>query len=306
MSEKPQRRRATKPLIEHAFALARELEATTLLVEADPLRGVKTVQNTRDEERVVWLVRGDRDPPLEMGKRDRLVRMPELGLTRLSRRHLGLFLAVIQGHVEQDERVVLLMGSRGSRSLDTLTIAEPPDELRWLHSGRWPSSKEPVALQTLARVIELALRFSSEGREGRAIGTLFVVGSQERLARHMRQLILNPMRGHLRRERNIQRPELTETLRELSALDGAFVISSRGVVETAGTYVDARAKNVRLQPGQGSRHAAAAAITSVAPAVAVVLSESSGTVTVFHDGQMVLQLETAQRSGQRSRATSKD
>ena len=51
---------------------------------------------------------------------------------------------------------------------------------------------------------------------------------------------------------------------------------------------------MRLQPGHGSRHAGVAAITSVAPAVAVALSESSGTVTVFHDGQPVLELEAAQ------------
>lgn len=302
MAERAQRKRATRPLIEHAFQLARELEASTLLVEADPLRGGRTIQSVREEERVVWLVRGEREPPVELGRRDRLVRMPELALTRLSRRHLGLFLSVIHGHVEQDERVVLLMGSRGSRSLDTLTVADPPEELRWLRSGRWPSKSEPAALHTLARVIDLCLRFSSEGREGRSIGTLFVLGSQERLSRHLRQLILNPMRGHLRRERNIQRPELTETLRELSALDGAFVVSPRGVVESAGTYVDARAKNVRLKPGAGSRHAAAAAITSVAPATAVVLSESSGTVTVFHEGLPVLELETAQRARQRPRA----
>ena len=199
-------------------------------------------------------------------------------------------------------RLLLLMGSRGSTTLDTLTVADPPEELAWLKRGRWPGKREPAALQTLARILDLALRFSAEGREGRSIGTLFVLGPPERMGRHLRQLILNPMRGHLRRERNIQRPELTETLRELSALDGAFVVSPRGVVESAGTYVDARAKNVRLKPGAGSRHAAGAAISSVAPAVAVVLSESSGSVTVFHEGVAVLELETAQRARQRPRA----
>jgi DNA integrity scanning protein DisA with diadenylate cyclase activity len=46
-----------------------------------------------------------------------------------------------------------------------------------------------------------------------------------------------------------------------------------------------------LREGLGARHASAAAITAATPAVAVVVSESSGDVTVFHRGQAILELE---------------
>ena len=45
---------------------------------------------------------------------------------------------------------------------------------------------------------------------------------------------------------------------------------------------------MRVERGLGARHAAAAAITTVTDAAAVVLSESSGSVTVFHRGAPIL------------------
>ncbi len=46
--------------------------------------------------------------------------------------------------------------------------------------------------------------------------------------------------------------------------------------------------------GLGTRHTAAAAITAASEAIAVVISESSGTVTVFHEGKEILKLEKTQ------------
>jgi DNA integrity scanning protein DisA with diadenylate cyclase activity len=129
------------------------------------------------------------------------------------------------------------------------------------------------------------------------MGTIFVVGDTDDLAPHVRQLILNPCEGHARKQRNIHNPQFVETLREFAAMDGAFIVSNKGVVESAGTYLDAPTSSHKLAPGLGARHAAAAAITACVTATAVVLSESSGTVTVFHDGRSILELERPQPSG---------
>lgn len=84
------------------------------------------------------------------------------------------------------------------------------------------------------------------------------------------------------------------TLRELAAIDGAFIVNRRGVVGSAGTYLDAQIGKGRLSPGLGARHAAALAITTVTNSTAVVISASSGTVLVYDDGQPILELEWAQ------------
>jgi len=41
----------------------------------------------------------------------------------------------------------------------------------------------------------------------------------------------------------------------------------------------------------GSRHIAAAGITSITLAIAIVLSESSGTVSVFKNGRILVSIE---------------
>ena len=118
-----------------------------------------------------------------------------------------------------------------------------------------------------------------------------MLGKAPELAPYLRQLILNPCKGHAPKLRSIHTPDFAVSLREFRALDGAIIVSERGVVTSVGTYLDAPIKNLRLRPGLGARHAAAAAITKATDAIAFAISESSGTVTLFATGRTVLELE---------------
>jgi DNA integrity scanning protein DisA with diadenylate cyclase activity len=83
---------------------------------------------------------------------------------------------------------------------------------------------------------------------------------------------------------------LKETIKELSKLDGAFVIRGNGVIVSAGTYLRTRVPPAELPSGLGARHTAAAAITVVSRAVAVVLSESTRRVSIFKSGERIMVL----------------
>jgi DNA integrity scanning protein DisA with diadenylate cyclase activity len=207
---------------------------------------------------------------------------------------MGFFLAVLEKSVNLDESVLCLTGVAGSERIDTILIANPRRDFPWLPDGDPKGDVHFAAPREVARVIEIALRFAAEGREGRPIGTIFVIGDGDDLAPCVRQLVLNPCEGHANERRNIHNPQFLETLREFAAMDGAFIVSNKGVVESAGTYLDAPGFSHKLAPGLGARHTAAAAITASTPATSVVVSESSGTVTVFHDGQTILELEKPQ------------
>jgi DNA integrity scanning protein DisA with diadenylate cyclase activity len=224
----------------------------------------------------------------------------------MSQLNLALFLAVLNNQAELDETIVCLSGTAGGGHLDMLHITTPGR-----HLPRFRKHDVPfVATRDFARVVEIALRFAVEGREGAPIGTIFVLGDVEELSPYLRQLVLNPCKGHLKKERNIHNPELLETLREFSAMDGAFIITKGGTVESAGTYLDAPVRKAKLRAGLGARHAAALAITAQTEATAVVLSSSSGDVTVFHEGKPILELErplsespeSALREGRKPRA----
>ena len=170
--------------------------------------------------------------------------MPDVILNRLSQLNLALFLAALNRHVGSDERVLGLSGVTGSQRLDTLVIAKPERDYPWLRHHK----SERAVTRHLARLLEIALRFAREGREGSPIGAIFVLGDRSILSPHLRQLILNPLQGHPQAARSIHNPDFLETLRELAAMDGAFVINRRGVVDSAGTYLSAPVGQGRLSP----------------------------------------------------------
>jgi diadenylate cyclase len=151
------------------------------------------------------------------------------------------------------------------------------------------SERRGVNNRTLRRVVNLAVEIAREGREGRKIGTLFVVGDSEKVLRHSRPMILDPLYGHPEESKRINDPNLRETLKELAQLDGAFVVSDEGVVVSAARYIDAVSNHLELPLGLGSRHVAAASVSSRTDAVAVAVSESS-TVRMFDDGELVAEI----------------
>ncbi len=78
-------------------------------------------------------------------------------------------------------------------------------------------------------------------------------------------------------------------------MDGAIIVAGDGTVEAAAQYVDASAADIMLSKGLGARHWAAAAISRATKAVAVAVSESSGTVRIFQNGEVVLRIEPFRR-----------
>jgi DNA integrity scanning protein DisA with diadenylate cyclase activity len=222
---------------------------------------------------------------------DLVVSIPKANLTRMSQINIGLYAAILRDAVELTEQVICLSGIAGSGRLDLLLVTRPNRDFPWLRQEDIDCTRNLVAPREFGRLLELALRFAAEGREGKPIGTVFVLGDIEQLQDHLRQLILNPCKGHARRLRSIHNPDAVESLREFCALDGAIIVDRSGIVESAGTYLDAPGKNLRLRKGLGARHTAAAAITRATDAVSLVISESSGTVTLFDNGKQVLELE---------------
>jgi diadenylate cyclase len=163
----------------------------------------------------------------------------------------------------------------------TTRLADPLDEVC--------SERRGVNTRTLRRVVQIAVEIAREGREGRKIGTLFVVGDSEEVIRHSRPLILDPLAGHPHEKKRLDDPDTRETLKELAQLDGAFIVSDEGVVLSAARYLDAVSDSLDVPLGLGSRHVAAASISKQTAAVAVAVSESS-VVRMFDDGELVSEI----------------
>lgn len=142
---------------------------------------------------------------------------------------------------------------------------------------------------TLEKVLALSIEIAREGREGRRVGTLFVISDSAEVLRHSKPLILDPLFGHPDSKKRIDEPNMRETIKELAQLDGAFIVSDDGICLSACRYIDASAEGIELPMGLGSRHVAAASITKSTKAVAVVISESS-MVRVFYNGEIISEI----------------
>ena len=151
------------------------------------------------------------------------------------------------------------------------------------------SEKRQVNSRVLKQTISLAVEIAREGREGRKIGTLFVIGDSGEVMRRSKPLILDPLQGHADEDKQIEDPDTRETIKELAQLDGAFLVSNAGVVLSAARYIDAASDNLDLPLGLGSRHMAGASISQQTSAVSVVVSESS-MVRMFDDGELVSEI----------------
>jgi diadenylate cyclase len=140
--------------------------------------------------------------------------------------------------------------------------------------------------QTLEEVIQLAVELAREGREGRKIGTLFVIGDVENVLEQSRSLLLDPLYGHPSDALHVTRPEVRETIKEFAQLDGAFVLGDDGTFVSAGRFIDVDVSaSDNFLPGLGTRHAAAASVSRTTGAISVAVSQSS-VVRVFSGGRL--------------------
>jgi len=144
-----------------------------------------------------------------------------------------------------------------------------------------------VSPDVLGAVIRVAMEIAREGREGKSVGTSFIVGDSGTVLNHSRQFVLNPFHGHLETERQITDDGLHGNIKEFAQLDGAFIVTGTGVVEAAGRYITVDMSQVHIPGGFGSSHSSTAGITGVSKSIGIVVSQSGGMITLFRDGKIL-------------------
>jgi diadenylate cyclase len=192
---------------------------------------------------------------------------------------LGAFL---DGSVLGTDRVLCVVSNVDA--LDVLLFFDVEKDIELTHLSE--ELRERVDMAVLERLLRLASEIAREGREGKPVGSLFIIGDSENVLQHSRQVVINPFEGHPETARNFMDDSLWETMKEFSLVDGAFVIREDGIILAAGRYVE-QDKTVNLASGLGGRHLAAASATKLTKAIAVAIS-SGGAIRVFRDGRVVM------------------
>ncbi|MEK6239752.1 MAG: DNA integrity scanning protein DisA nucleotide-binding domain protein, partial [Planctomycetales bacterium] len=193
-------------------------------------------------------------------------------------------------------RIIAMYSGFEADVLDSISDINLGEHLERLTSQDLRQLETQVPREILKLVMELAVEIGREGREGKAVGTMFVIGDHRKVLKHCKPQGFDAVKGYTRKERSLYDRKVREGVKEIAQLDGAFIVNVDGTVEGSCLYVDASAEGVSpLSAGLGARHWAAASVSRATKAIAVSVSESSGSVRIFQDGKSVLQIEPFRR-----------
>ncbi len=278
-------------ILESACAIANEIQAKALLIYADVIQDYPIPSGMLEKTDIILVTQHGRqdEPSAEITS---ILSLPPIPLTRMAQIKLALIMSLAEGYVAAGDKIVCLTGIPDFASLDCIVVVDIGKEHELLTSSHVTEIAQHIPSAVFEAILNLAVELASQGREGKPVGTTFVIGDCEKVMQFSRQTIFNPFQGYPEEERHLLNPHLRETLKEFSVLDGAFVIREDGVVMSAGRHLNAAlSSSVELPQGLGSRHVAAAGITSVTAAVAIVISESTGDVRIFKDGDTFMEIE---------------
>ena len=217
------------------------------------------------------------------------------------RMNAALLKAVTDDLLQPGAHIVALYNGIASSDADA---PEPVDSLSVIHLGehleRMTSQDlrilgDAAPIDVLRAVVDLATEIGREGREGQPIGTVLVVGDTRKVLSLSHFQNFNPFRGYSRAERDVRKRDVREQIKEIAKLDGAVLIGRDGIAEAACLHLGARGDGVTMRKGFGSRHMAAAGISKQTSAIAFAVSQSSGSVRVFQNGEEVLHIEPLAR-----------
>jgi hypothetical protein len=282
-------------IIENTLHLARETKSDGIFLFLNTLESCRWFVKSGLAERanIVLVIPKELKlkDTLQTTKNIKIIRSWSGNQTRFSRIKYAFLHGVLDRIIQTDSRVVCVLGPWGKNHLDTIAIHDL--SLSW--AEEFPFDPKSImhneAFTTVLAVVDVALDIGALGREGKPVGTIFIIGDTENVITRSHQAVFNPFKGYPKRERLITRSEVVESIKELAKLDGAFIISEIGMLMAAGRHLDARSILTKQLRGMGSRHRAAAGITRSTSAVAIVVSESTGRVTIFEKGRIISSLE---------------
>jgi diadenylate cyclase len=274
-----------------ALVLTGRSDVDRLLLVSDHPLSPAEIRGRPIKKKLVYAVTAEGLANQLRAKKYLAVIIPPYDYTRIEKIKVAVVAAQAASLVRNGDTVLALTGPGDDRVMDTLVKVDigsedPEEKLRVDALGLPPE----FSSQVVESLIHTAMEIGAEGYEGHAVGTIMVIGDSTAVMEKSRQLNLNPFQGISEAERNALDPPIRDAVKTFAALDGAFIIREDGVVLSAGRYLLSMSRDVKLPMGLGARHSAAASISAESKGIAITVSQTTGTVRVFKEGDIVLEL----------------
>ena len=274
-------------ILKEAAKIARGSRCSSVVVFGDTFGGGIEIGDFFKGFKTVLIAHGSSEATQMQNGIDAVLPIRAYNQQRFSQLRSAVLIGLARGIFKSTDRICCIGGTPQSNQFDSIRVVDIDREFRSLLVDRADVLPSNVLPEVVERVLGIATELAVEGREGHSVGCLFTLGNSEQINQYTKPLILNPFHGYNEEDRNILNPFMDETVKELSSIDGAFIIRGDGVLLSAGTLIHAPDYDHHLPSGYGSRHAAAASITSVADCLCVVVSGSTGQVSLFRKGEML-------------------
>lgn len=283
------------PMIAAAVEIARSVSAQALIAYVNAIEDLELLQKSLDPETKLILVCQDEQ---EMQQAESIsadvLSVPAFDLTRMGQVKMATLIAFSQQLLKPSDVFVFLTGVVG-HGIDTVMTMRVGQEYELFHSVGQPKLTEHIRRPVFERVLRLALELAHEGREGKPVGAIFVLGDHKDVDKYYAEGRINPFKGYAEKERNILDEMIGESVKEIAKLDGAFIIKGNGVIVEACAVIRAAMTGESQPQGWGARQIAAAAITGCTKSIAITLSQSTGAVRIWRRGALITEIERSAR-----------
>lgn len=280
-------------MLKTAGAMAIQTGADAVLVLLDGATDWEKLRQSVPKSVEQVIVAADLEEDLEGAEAEGLLPLPlnKEKSPLLERLQHALLESVADGFLKSNGDVIAVYSGFEQQKIDSISHIRLDDRLRRLTSRDLQRLESSVPLKSLKTVIDLASQIGREGREGKKVGSIFVVGDTRKVLQHCKDSGFDPLKGYKRESRNLFDAKVREDIKEIAQMDGAFIVSPDGVVERSRQIIEVSHAELSLSKGLGARHWAGAAISQITKAIGIVVSQSTGTVRLFQNGDTVLRIE---------------
>src|SRR3984957_11320124 len=192
-----QQNRINKLMFREAECVARGAACSAIMVFGDTFIGGIEHGALHSKLKTILVSRNPIEPTTEEKEFAVTIQVRSFSNQRLAQLRSAILVALTRGIIAFTDRICCLSGMAGSNQFDTLVVVDIEREFQTLLTGSTadllPADVKPEVLE---RVIAVATELAVEGREGRPVGCLFVVGDTEKVSALVKPLVLNPFFGY--------------------------------------------------------------------------------------------------------------
>jgi diadenylate cyclase len=204
-----------KTIMEAACKIAKEINAKAILLYAELASDLPVSEDEKPCYDLILVTKGDGQIPERLRGSAPVINVPNVKLTRVGQIKIAITKGIATGLFKKGDKLVCLSGVPKFGYVDSMFVIDVGKEFEILTLANITDITDGVYPEVFGAVLNITLELAAQGREGRKVGTIFILGDHEKVLQLSRQMVINPFMGYREEDRNILNPDLMETIKRI-------------------------------------------------------------------------------------------